>query len=171
MKDARSKEGRNMKARKLIVTGMGAGLLAGLLIAAPAARAQSDICGFWDVGSGSGSAMSAKPGSTPAGGNPVLQETKGAWSVCFHPTQGQLYLTSAAHWCFAPNSSNKVVLRACDLTKVNQQWTQIVRNGVTKFENDATNSLLCASGGVGTQDVVTNSGSSYHCHWKVETSP
>jgi len=154
------------------VLGFSAAPAAGAAISYPPGHAHRSTCGaFWHDGSnGEGSSTSLVPGSSPSAGDKVVQAGSDAWRIRYDGNDGSLYPCAAPGFCYRSNSTHHVVLAACNRNHADQQWTQIVRNGISQFENAGDGRLLAASGGIGTQDVTSNSATGYHNHWKPESS-
>jgi hypothetical protein len=155
-----------------IVMGLTLGASMTVAAAAPAAHLlpRTNICGFLDDGGGAGSANSLKPGVTPTGGLDFLQENTGAWQMCLTPLGNLTLFANQGQWCESSNN-NQAKLRGCNLNN-DQGWFLTSFNGGFQV-NNLNGGVLCASGGVGSQDTVTASSncSNYHQTWQFEASP
>jgi hypothetical protein len=143
-----------------VALGMTAAAPMALAGAVPAAHVASsaDSCtytGFLNDDYGAGSAVSLKPGVTPAAGLEFFQETTGAWRLCYDTQWHLTLLASPGKWCMADKNGN-AVLQSCD-TQLDEQWAMICGPSISVcvLFNQATNdSVLCAGGSVGAEDFV-----------------
>ena len=162
---------RNLVGRVAVVAMVvGMTVVAPLAVAgvAPAASAQSELCGYLNDGSGFGSASSLPPKAMLIAGTPFSQRISGAWQLCYYPALDEITLYAyQGLWCMADDSGN-ADLRHCN-GNADQQWDGPVLSGSFKVHN-ANGGVLCATGGVMFVDTVVapSNCSDYHQSWAFE---
>ena len=155
---------------------------AGAAITAPAPAAphvtaighhkRTTTCGWLRDGTGTGSALSAKPGKPVTQGQiATVQSTSNTWSVCEAEDGsgiGKIWLESSPGWCLA-DFGGHAIWEGCGGDN-DEEWTVKPQSGGGYEIRDTTNGVnldICPTDGVGSQVIATGRQgcSVYHRTW------
>jgi hypothetical protein len=141
-------------------------------LAVPHAHKRTTTCGWLRDGTGTGSALSAKPGKPVNEGQiATVQSTSNAWSVCEAEDgsgTGLIWLESSPGKCLA-DFGGHAIWESCGGVN-DEEWTEKPQSGGGYEIRDTTNGVnldICPTDGVGSQVIATGRTgcSTYHRTW------